>query len=229
MYARDFRAKARQALKGHWGAAVAVAFVGTLLSGGVSVSSSATEADGYLSFVSHDVWIIAMTILVVSMLLALIIGGVTQFGMCSFFTKLIKGQEARFGDLFSQFHRIWSGICMVFVMGFFVFLWSLLFIIPGIIAGYRYAMVPWLMAEFPDLGVMDAMAESKRLMQGNKWRLFCLEFSFFGWALLVVLTLGIGSLWLAPYTQTSVAAFYMEVTGRSEAQTYREPQAEPWN
>lgn len=87
--------------------------------------------------------------------------------------------------------------------------------LPGIIASYRYAMVPYLIAEFPELSVMDAMEESKRLMRGNKWRLFCLNFSFFGWIILVVLfTLGIGNLWLSPYIRAANAAFYLDITGR---------------
>lgn len=216
--ARDLRERARNALRGKWGVAVAVGFVAALLNGGVSVSNSGSAGvEGYLDFVSHDVWIIAATIMVVSMLLTLVIGGAIQMGWAHFNTKLIKGQEVRFGDLFSQFHRLGTCIAMYFVMYFFIFLWSLLFIIPGIIAAYRYAMVPYLMAEFPDLGVMDAMRESKRLMQGNKWRLFCLEISFFGWMLLGVITI-IGSLWVAPYMKAASAAFYMEVTGRGSVQ-----------
>jgi len=102
---------------------------------------------------------------------------------------------------------------MNLVVGFFVFLWTLLLIIPGIIASYSYAMVPYLMAEFPDLSVMDALRESKRLMQGNKWRLFCMEISFIGWILLGSLAF-IGFLWVNPYMDAARAAFYMDVTGR---------------
>ena len=97
------------------------------------------------------------------------------------------------------------------------FLWSLLFIVPGIIASYRYALAPYLMAENPDMGVMEAIARSKELMNGSKWRLFCLQLSFIGWSLLCVLTLGIGYLWLAPYQNAAEAAFYLEVTGRTDA------------
>lgn len=214
MRAKELRAQARAALRGKWGVAVAVGFVATLLNGGLGISNSGSAGtEGYLDFATHDFWIIALTIAVASILLSLLIGGAVQIGWAHFNTKLIKGQNVRFGDLFSQFHRLWTCICMYIVMGFFVLLWSLLFIIPGIIAVYRYAMVPYLMAEFPDLGIMDAMRESKRLMRGNKWRLFCLELSFFGWGLLGALTV-IGSLWVTPYIQAATAAFYMDVTGR---------------
>ena len=73
-----------------------------------------------------------------------------------------------------------------------VMLWSILFVIPGYIALYRYAMTPYIMAENENLSVMEAITESKRIMMGNKWRLFCLDLSFLGWELLGILTLGIG-------------------------------------
>lgn len=214
MCAKDFRAQARAALRGKWGIAVTVGLVASILSGSITITNSGSVgAEGYLDFAGHDAWILTLTLAIAGLLLSLLIGGAVQMGWAQFNTKLIKGQEVRFGDLFSQFHRLWTCICMNLVMGFFIFLWSLLFLIPGIIAAYRYSMVPYLMAEFPDLGIMDAMRESKRLMKGNKWRLFCLELSFLGWGLLGALTV-IGSLWVVPYIQAAVAAFYMDVTGR---------------
>lgn len=239
MFARDFRAWARDALRGHWGTAIAVALVGSLLGGGIDLVSNASGASinldtmeiettqvGLLNFISRDVWAMLVTITIVTALLALVIGGAVTLGMVTFNLNLLNRREARFSDLFSQFHRLWAGFRMNFIMNLFVFLWSLLFVIPGIIAAYRYTMVPYLMAEFPDLGVMDAMRESKRLMKGNKWRLFCLQLSFIGWELLGALTMGIGYLWLNPYRLTSETAFYMEVTGRG--QRYGAQQTNPY-
>lgn len=216
MYAADFRARGREALRGHWGVAIAVALVATLLGGGMGITyntsaSTGAENSGISSFVSHDVWVLVATISVVMLLLALFIGGVISMGWASFNLKLLNHEEVRFGNLFDHFYRIGAGICLVLLQGLFVFLWSLLFFIPGIIAAYRYALMPYLMAEFPELGALDAMRESKRLMKGNKWRLFCLDWSFIGWMLLSALTLGIGSLWLNPYTAAARAAFYQEI------------------
>ena len=67
------------------------------------------------------------------------------------------------------------------------------------------------------MGVMEAIARSKKLMNGNKLRLFCLQLSFIGWNLVCVLTLGIGYLWLMPYQNAAEAAFYLEATGRADA------------
>lgn len=220
MISRDFRAWAREALKGRWGAAVAVALVGSLLGGGLDLTASAGsgstgEAAGLLNSIPRDVWAMLLTISVVSMLLAIVIGGAVQMGICTFNIKLMKREDARFSDLFSQFHRLWKGFCMQFMIGLFIMLWSLLFFIPGFIAAYRYAMVPYLLAEFPELSVMEAFRESKRLMKGNKWQLFCLHISFIGWVLLGMLSMGIGMLWVTPYQYAAEAAFYMDVTGRS--------------
>ena len=102
---------------------------------------------------------------------------------------------------------------MNLLRGIYVFLWSLLFVIPGIIATYRYAMASYILAEHPELPVNEAITRSKEMMQGNKFRLFCLIFSFIGWDFLCVLTFGIGNLWLTPYKKAAMADFYREVSG----------------
>lgn len=95
----------------------------------------------------------------------------------------------------------------------YILLWSLLFIVPGIIAGYSYAMTEYILSECPELTASEAIDRSKQMMAGNRWRLFCMQFSFIGWDILSSLTLGIGTLWLRPYKQAATAAFYREITG----------------
>ncbi|MBQ2829458.1 MAG: DUF975 family protein [Oscillospiraceae bacterium] len=105
--------------------------------------------------------------------------------------------------------------------------WSLLFIIPGIVAGYSYAMTPYILAENPEMEPKDAIRASKEMMIGNRWRLFCLEISFIGWSLLASLTFGIGYFVLTPYQQAAQAAFYRELTGaqpRSDEFTLPNPE-----
>lgn len=225
MRARDIRTLARNALRGRWGIAVAVCLVaGFLLTGVPSFFMASNTGNLIRAIMTADENVILHAMNAYSSsswigsLIVFILGGVVNFGLCDFFTRMNKGEQVGFKQLFGQFGRIGAGICMNFMVGLFTYLWSLLFVIPGIIAAYRYAMVPYLMAEFPDLGTMDAIRESKRLMHGNKWRLFCLELSFFGWAILAALTLGIGQLWLNPYMHAARAAFYMEVTGRGPAE-----------
>jgi uncharacterized membrane protein len=122
--------------------------------------------------------------------------------------------KAELSTLFSRFGIFFKAFGLVLFMALFVFLWSLLLFIPGIIAAYRYSMAPYLMAQYPEMGIRQAVNESKRIMAGHKWRLFCLELSFIGWALLCVLSLGIGYLWLIPYMQAAYAAFYLDRSGQ---------------
>ena len=104
-------------------------------------------------------------------------------------------------------HNIWG----TFLMGLFIVLWSLLFLIPGIIKSFSYAMTPFILVERPELSANAAINESRRLMKGRKFDLFYLYLSFIGWFILSILSLGIGFLWLGPYVQTSLAAFYADV------------------
>lgn len=143
----------------------------------------------------------------------LIIGGAVRQGLCQFNINLIKKDApAEFNVLFSKFSNLGKCLLLNLAMWLLIFAWSLLLIIPGIIAAYRYAMAPYIMAQNPDIGVMDAIGQSKELMRGHKGRLFWLSLTFIGWVLLSVLTFGIGFLWLNPYMEAAQAAFYLERT-----------------
>lgn len=102
----------------------------------------------------------------------------------------------------------------------FVFLWSLLFIIPGIIKALAYSMTPYVIAENPNLTATEAIDKSQELMKGNKWRLFCLFLSFIGWFLLGALAFGIGTIFVIPYVNTAVANFYNEIRGKAPNDEY---------
>jgi uncharacterized membrane protein len=97
----------------------------------------------------------------------------------------------------------------------FILLWTLLLIIPGIIAAISYSMTFYILADDNSIGAMDAIDKSKKMMDGYKWKCFCLGLRFLGWALLCILTLGIGFLWLMPYMQVSMAKFYDDVKANS--------------
>ena len=116
--------------------------------------------------------------------------------------------------IFSQFTNFGNALLLRFLMTLKTFLWALLFIIPGIIAAYRYALAPYLMAEHPELSATEAIEQSKQLMEGHKARLFCLELSFIGWFILAAFTGGLGWIFLAPYVKAACTAFYYERTGR---------------
>ncbi|MBR4954890.1 MAG: DUF975 family protein, partial [Clostridia bacterium] len=121
----------------------------------------------------RTILIAAVVILVIWVIITIIIGGAAKLGYAIFNLKLVDNKEVAVSDLFSQFHRLGDGFCMNFLVGLFTFLWSLLLVIPGIIKQYSYAMTPYILAENPGMTATEAITESRRVMDGNKWRLFC--------------------------------------------------------
>ena len=123
---------------------------------------------------------------------------------------LVTGDNNCVSNLF-DFSNYWHKIGGMLLMGIFVFLWTLLFIIPGIIKAYSYAMTPYILDENPELSASEAIHRSRLMMQGHKFDLFWLQLSFIGWFLLCIVTAGIALLWVTPYYYTAQAAFYEEV------------------
>ncbi len=232
--ARDFRAAARKALQGFWLMAIVVTFVAALL-GGTTQGSISVNADVNYEFDSTELasipganesalahyvdWMESMNdrfpalkplmaFLSVLAAVQLIIGGPISLGYNRFKLHRLDGEEAKFSDLFSCFDRFLDGLWMRIRTILQVFLWALLFIIPGIVAAYRYSMVPYLMADHPGMTVAQAFDRSKAMMKGHKGELFLLHLSFIGWLLLSAITLGIGGLVVAPYMQFAEGAFY---------------------
>ena len=134
-------------------------------------------------------------------------------GAANAFRKLlVAGDNNLTSNMFSMalgnyWHKVWG----MLLMGIFISLWSLLFIIPGIIKAFSYAMTPYILEENPELSANEAIDRSRAMMRGHKFDLFWLYLSFIGWAILCLLTAGIGFLWLIPYISTTQAAFYEEV------------------
>ncbi len=159
----------------------------------------------------------AAVVLIGYSIVRFVIGGAIELGENRYCIDLLtREHEPEFKTLFSRFSIFGKALGLRILTSIFTVLWMLLLIVPGIIAAYRYALAPYLMAEDPEMGAMEAIEKSKELMKGNKWRLFCLQMSFFGWILLSVLTLDILSLWIRPYMNVATAAFYLEVTGRAD-------------
>ena len=258
--AKDFRKIARDSLRGRWGMAVGAGFVASLLGastaittgGGLNFSSTNSDvstadyeaaqaqAQKIVDFLTSDQfvqnilpWFLGMgVVMLIWLLVNLIVGGAVTLGYAQFNLNLVDDRDPHFSNIFSHMNRLWEGFCMQFFQGMMVFLWSLLFIIPGIIASYRYSMTPYILAENMDLSVMEAITESKKMMRGNKFRLFCLEISFIGWDILAALTLNIGDLWVHPYREVARAAFYREITEARYSQphaTQEESDPFAWN
>lgn len=234
--AEDFRYIAKTALNGRWKIAVLVGLIATLLGAvedmgpEVKVNIDLSNANASFDFAGQTIFstsgglnpdisaffIGSFTyILIASLVMGtiyFILSSMVSVGYAKFNLNLIDQLEASFNDLFVYF-SCWKTTAYVkFLQSLYILLWSFLFVIPGIMASFSYAMTEYILAENPELSASEAIRISKQLMEGNRWRLFCLKFSFIGWDILCKFTFGIGNLWLNPYKQAAIAAFYREVS-----------------
>ncbi len=240
--AKDFRALARKALTGrYWWALLAGLIAGILggssvyngASSGTAAGSSSTAAatTGSIpspgmdqAFSQMDAGVAGIAAAVAAFMLffiltvgvvMLIIGAAVEVGYNKYNIALFESDEPpSLKVLFSSFSMFGRALWLRVLIGLKVVLWSLLFVVPGIIAAYRYAMAPYILADNPELTASQCIEKSKEMMATNKWRLFCLQFSFIGWMLLCGLTFGLGTIFLAPYMKAADTAFYMERAGK---------------
>lgn len=132
----------------------------------------------------------------------------------------VSRREMKFELLTSGWGHGWKMGWIYLVQMTYVQLWFLLLIVPGLVKALSYAMTPYIAVEHPDWTANECITESRRIMDGNKWRLFCLGFSFIGWYLLLIpasyipLAGSFANYFLMPYFMSSIAAFYEEVKGQ---------------
>ena len=187
---------------------VGLNFAGTRI---YSAGIGATDQIGIQNFIAGTVTYL-MVIAIVLAVAQFIIGCIVAVGYAKYNLDLMDGEEGKAGTLFDYFPQWKTMVKAGLLQAVFVFLWMLLFIIPGIIAALRYSMTNYILAENPEMGAMEAIDHSKELMDGNKWRFFCLGFSFIGWHILAGCVPVIGGLVLLPYTSAANAAFYRDIT-----------------
>lgn len=213
----DYRRVARENLEGNYWQSVLVAFVAALLGGIVtggnmfSVNVDAEVLENLPRFVVRYLAIMGGISGFLSFV-SFIIGGTVQLGYTDYLLRQHIHANFDINNLFDQFHRFKDGFLQSFLRGLYIALWSLLFIIPGIIKSFSYAMTPFIMAENPNMTASEAIEASKQLMDGHKGELFMLDLTFIGWDLLAMLTLNIGYIFLNPYRNAAYAAFYKDLT-----------------
>jgi uncharacterized membrane protein len=146
----------------------------------------------------------------------LILSGPVLVGQASYLLDLWRTDSKgdRFEILVNGFKdNVANNIVAFILRSIFVFLWTLLFVIPGIIKALAYSQTFYLLADHPELSATEAIQKSQDLMRGHKGRLFWLNLSFIGWYLLGALALGVGTIFVIPYHQMALANFYVELTG----------------
>lgn len=179
---------AKAKLKGNWGVALAVLLVAGVL------SAAASSAFGIIE---------------------LVIVGPLTVGVCSVFVSLFRKGSAQFEDMFGGFRNFFNNFITGLLVNVFIALWSMLFIIPGIIKTYAYAMTFYIQNDHPEMTETDAITASREMMRGHKMELFLLDLSFIGWYLLSALTFGVLLLYVLPYHNAARTAFYEELIGNS--------------
>lgn len=195
----ELRAQARELLTGLWGKAALMWLIFICLSSGAG-------------FIVPGL----------GQLVSLIVGGPFSLGICLVFLKVWRREDFIIDDLFAGFSDFTRSFVAFLLVTLYTFLWSLLLIIPGIIAALSYSQTFYIMAENSGMPADQAIERSKALMQGHKSEFFFLMLSFIGWALLSILTFGIGFFWLYSYMEATKVIYYKRLTGAADARIIRD-------
>lgn len=222
------KANAKENLKRfYWPAFLVCIIVGIFNGGGSGIGSSFNSFNGGYnsastnSFESGDfsallnplVLGIALSVFLVVFAIALavglLVGNPMIVGKNRFFMSN-RDEKTGIGAIGYAFSSgsYWNVVKTMFFMNLFIFLWSLLLIIPGIIKTYEYAMVPYILSENPEIDSRRAFELSKEMMMGQKWNYFVLQLSFIGWFLLGLLLCCVGGVFVQPYYEATLSEFY---------------------
>lgn len=213
----DLKMRGKQAFRKNYWPAVLVAFVMSIFAA-IGGSSGAAQgiSDGYNSggteAVAVSIVLASVATLggLITLALSIFVGNALEVGGCRFFITN-QSEQARAATLGYVFKcgNYGNVILIMFLRGLYTFLWSLLFIIPGIVKSYEYRMVPYILAENPGMNRQEAFLISKKMMMGQKWNTFVLDLSFIGWRILEALTFGILRIfYVEPYVQATNAELY---------------------
>ena len=226
---RDIRKKGKSAFKRNYWRSVVVAALMFLLTSVSSAlirmrSKSILQNVGFEplhEMTPNEILIIAgivivgyMSIIVFAALVKIICSNALEVGGCLFFKNNAEGESAKLtliGEGFSDYAHVFVTLLL---RDIFVVLWSCLGIFPGLVKGYSYRMVPYIVKDYPDLSETEVITLSRSMMDGNKWRTFLLDLTFVGWFFAGVVTYGmISVLWTYPYYENTIAALYLELKG----------------
>ena len=194
----NYKNRALSALENKWGNFVAITFVYGFIIGITQILSGNEDGPAILNLIGLVLFILALPL---------------TWGYQTLFLGAVRGGEATAKDMIEgynkeQFSRVLTTALLYYV---YVFLWSLLLLIPGCIKSYSYAMTPYILKDNPEMKNNAAIEESMRMMDGHKLELFLLDLSFIGWAILSMLTCCIGFLWLVPYMNMARVNFYEDL------------------
>ncbi len=215
----------KRAFKANYGNCLVVSLILGAVSGGFSgasinsisdkeeITELFSDFDPKVAFAIIATVIAGLTFLfVLGILFKIFIANPIKVGAYAFFKKNITDPPAQFGVLGEGFKNYGHNFVTLFLTDLYNSLWLMLFIIPGIVKAYSYSMVPYIITDHPELSSNEVITMSRKMMQGNKWRAFCLDLSFLGWIILGILTCGLVLVfWTSPYMESTTAALYNEL------------------
>ena len=222
---QELKEKAKAAFKANYWPCVGVALLMSILTGGsyMSSSSQGSSTDIQNSLQSAEPEVIAGIFIafgiasIIGILIKIFLANPVEVGGYNFFKENTEEPGAPFALIKKGFQNYGHTFATLFLRDLFIILWSLLFIIPGLIKLYSYSMVPFILAEHPELSATEIITRSREMMNGNKWRAFVLDLSFIGWILLGVVTCGLGFVfWTSPYMNSTHAALYLKLKEAQE-------------
>ncbi|MBF1562045.1 MAG: DUF975 family protein [Prevotella salivae] len=194
----NYKNRALSALENKWGNFVAITFVYGFIIGITQILSGDKDSPAILHLIGLVLFILALPL---------------TWGYQTLFLGAVRGGDATAKDMFEGYNKeLFSRVLTTTLLYYvYVFLWSLLLLIPGCIKSYSYAMTPYILKDNPEMKNNAAIEESMRMMDGHKLELFLLDLSFIGWAILSILTCCIGFLWLVPYMNMARVNFYEDL------------------
>lgn len=205
-YAEDLRLAARRKMTDKWSTLALITFIISLILGACTSFCATVTNANFVTVCFSSLGTIA----------ALVIGGPFELSQSKIALNVSRGKNVTIEQTFDGFKNFVNAFLLSLINSIFVALWSLLFFIPGIIKDLSYSMSFYLLADNPELTQDLARAKSVEMMDGNKWRLFCLRFSFIGWYLLGIITCGILMFWVIPYVKCAEAEFYKDLINEQD-------------
>lgn len=218
---KELKDKAKAVLrKTYWSAfwiSIVIALAGGTNGWGSGGGSHSNDSIDYVYSNIHDNGFInwrfisiALIALIVIIVIRIFIGYCLEVGGRRYFVKSAQYKDNKKCFSFGFNEQNYMGIVKTMLLtNVFIFLWTLLLIIPGIIKSYAYRMVPYILADNPNIGAQEAIALSNEMTKGHKFDMFVLDLSFIGWYLLGAIALGVGVLFVMPYENATNAELYL--------------------
>jgi len=215
----QLKGRAKKVLKGNYWHAFAVSLIILITGGshnhgeiGSTTGGTGSTGAGNVINLDYEIAFLVGAVIILIVLLRILIGYVLEVGGRKYFIRLSEGEsKISYIGYFFRRNNYTNVFLTMFLRSIYLILWTLLLIIPGIIKFYAYRMVPYILADNPEIGHRRAIKLSEEMTQGEKWDIFVLDLSFLGWIILGSLALGVGILFVQPYYDATNAELYLKL------------------